>query len=84
MNCDAFMNRAAMLAESGIEEVTWARPVRPGDRLHVRRRTLGARIGDGGADVGDVEFLFEVVNQNGEVAMSQRSVVRMRRRGDTG
>lgn len=84
MNCDAFMNRAALLAESGIEEVRWARPVRPGDRLHVRRRTLGARIGDGGADVGDVEFLFEVVNQNGEVAMSQRSVVRMRRRGDTG
>ena len=84
MNCDAFLNRAAILEELGIEEVRWARLVRPGDRLHVRRRTLAARISSGRADAGEVEFLFEVVNQNGAVAMSQRSVMRMRRRGGTG
>ncbi len=81
MNCDAFLMRAAIVDEPGIEEVRWARPVRPGDRLHVRRRTLAARISDCGADAGEVEFLYEVLDQGGAVAMSQRSVLRMRRRG---
>ena len=80
MNCDAFLTRAAILGELGIEEVRWARPVRPGDRLHVRRLTLAGRRSDR-PDVGEVEFLYEVVNQDGVVAMSQRSVLRMRRRG---
>ena len=40
MNCDAFLLRAAVLDEPGIEEIRWERPTRPGDRLHVRRRTL--------------------------------------------
>ncbi len=79
-NCDAFLMRAAIVDESGIEEVRWVRPVRPGDRLHVRRRTLSARIGDVGAEAGEVEFFYELVDQNGAVAMSQRSVLRMRRR----
>ncbi len=43
MNCEAFLTRAAVLEETGVEEVRWQRPVRPGDRLHVRRRTLAKR-----------------------------------------
>ena len=43
MNCDAFLMRTAVFGESGIEDVKWARPVRPGDRLKVRRTTLSAR-----------------------------------------
>ncbi len=79
MNCDAFLMRAPVLAETGVEEVKWARPVRPGDRLHVRRTTLSARPRE---DSGEVEFLFEVVNQEGAVAMTQWSVLRLpRRRG---
>ena len=78
MNCDAFLMRAPFL-EEGVEEVRWARPVRPGDRLHVRRTTLSARPRE---DSGEVEFLFEVVNQDGAVAMTQRSALRLpRRRG---
>ena len=77
MNCDAFLMRAPVLAETGVEEVKWARPVRPGDRLHVRRKTLSARPRE---DSGEVEFLFEVVNQEGAVAMTQRSVLRLARR----
>jgi acyl dehydratase len=73
MNCDAFLARAAVLKEPGIEEVRWERPVRPGDRLQVRRRTLARRAREGGA--GEVEFLYEVVNQDGDVAMAQRSLL---------
>ena len=46
MNCDAFLMRAAVLDEAGIEEIRWERPTRPGDRLHVRRRTLASRLRD--------------------------------------
>ncbi len=82
MNCEAFLTRTAVFEERGIEEVKWARPVRPGDRLQVRRTTLSASPIDAEENVGDVEFLFEVVNQNGAVAMSQRSVLRLLRRQD--
>src|SRR5271169_4740463 len=70
MNCDAFLTRAAVLDEPGIEEVRWERPTRPGDRLHVRRRTLANRVRD--AQTGEVEFLYEVVNQDGLLVMTQR------------
>jgi acyl dehydratase len=81
MNCDAFLMRAAILAEAGVEENRWERPVRPGDRLHVRRLTLAARPRDITTDEGEVEFLYEVVNQNGLVAMTQRSSLVVKRRG---
>ena len=80
MNCDAFLARAATLKEAGIEEVRWERPVRPGDRLHVRRRTLATRPREGGS--GEVEFLYEVVDQNGVVAMTQRSLILIKQRGN--
>ena len=35
----------------------------------------------GRPDAGEVEFLYEVVNQEGAVAMTQRAVLRLRRRG---
>ena len=80
MNCDEFLARTAILEEAGIEEVRWQRPVRPGDRLHVRRHTLAklqakARMGE-----GEVEFLYEVFNQHGEVAMTQRSLLKLKQR----
>src|ERR1700734_2801149 len=43
MNCDAFLMRAAILEEAGVEEVRWQQPVRPGDRLHGRRQPLAKR-----------------------------------------
>jgi acyl dehydratase len=82
MNCDAFLMRAAILEEAGIEEIRWQRPVRPGDRLHVRRHTLAARPRDGRMEEGEVEFLYEVVNQDGLVAMTQRSLLVLKRRGE--
>jgi acyl dehydratase len=75
MNCEAFLTRAAILDEAGVEEVRWQLPVRPGDRLHVRRQTLACRPGEGRTSASEVEFLYEVVNQDGAVAMAQRSVV---------
>ncbi len=75
MNCEAFLMRAAILEEAGVEEVRWQRPVRPGDQLHVRRHTLGKRTHEGPMGAGEIEFLYEVVNQDGAAAMIQRSVL---------
>jgi acyl dehydratase len=82
MNCDAFLIRARVVDDSGIEEIRWQRPVRPGDRLHVRRRTLAGRSRD--HLTGEVEFLYEIVDQDGLVAMTQRSLVVFERRHESG
>jgi acyl dehydratase len=80
MNCEAFLARAAILEEAGVEEVRWQQPVRPGDRLHVRRQTLASRLREGQTGAGEVEFLYEVINQNGAAAMIQRSVLLLKPR----
>ena len=80
MNCEAFLTRAAILEEAGIEEVRWERPVRPGDRLHVRRHTLATRAGESRTGAGEVEFLYEVINQDGAIAMTQRSLLLLKQR----
>src|SRR5277367_3927606 len=80
MNCEAFMMRTAILEEVGVEEVRWERPVRPGDRLHVRRHTVAKHPGKDLTSAGKVEFLYEVVNQDGVVAMTQRSWLLLKQR----
>jgi acyl dehydratase len=80
MNCDAFLMRTTILEEAGVEEVRWQRPVRPGDRLHVRRHTVAKRLRESRVNAGEIEFLYEVVNQEGEAAMTQRSVLLIEQR----
>ena len=83
MNCEAFLMCAAILEEAGVEEVRWQRPVRPGDRLHVRRHTLAKRTHEGPTSAGEVEFLYEVVNHDGAAAMIQRSVLMLKQRSQS-
>lgn len=80
MSCDAFLNRSASQGGPGVEELAWSKPVRPGDRLHVRRTSLSVRASRSRPAVGLVEFLFEVLNQNGDVVMTQKNSVFFLRR----
>jgi acyl dehydratase len=80
MNCDEFLMRAAIVSEAGIEEVQWRRPVRPGDRLHVRRQTLATRVAESRTGEGEVELLYELFNQDGEIAMTQSSRLLLKQR----
>jgi acyl dehydratase len=80
MNCDNFLNRSASQGAPGMEEVNWPKPVRPGDRLCVRRTTLGARPSASKPELGIVDFFFEVLNQLGEIVMTQKNVVLVKRR----
>ena len=83
MNCDAFVLRAATAPGAGVDslsvdELNWIRPVRPGDRLHVRRTVVSAR--PVGAEEGEPALLFELVSQEGTVATSQQSTLALLRR----
>ena len=45
MMCDAYLLDSASEGAPGIDEMRWLKPVRPGDRLSVRRTTLArARV----------------------------------------
>jgi acyl dehydratase len=80
ISCDEFFLRSAAQGSPGIESIDWLRPVRPGDRLSVRRTTLSARVSRSRSDIGIVEMRFELMNQNREVAMRQQGAVFFRRR----
>ena len=67
LNCDFFLNRSACMGSPGLDELRWLRPVFPGDRLSVRRETLGGRVWRSKPDRGTVHFRYDLINQNGEV-----------------
>jgi acyl dehydratase len=80
MNCDEFLTRCAGQGAPGADEINWLKPVRPGDRLTVRRTTLSARPSRSRPETGLVELLCEVLNQNGEVVMTQKGTLFIGRR----
>ena len=76
-----FLSKVASLASPGIDELRWIRPVRPGDRLHVRVTVLEARRSRSKPDRGMLRGLVEVLNQNGDVVMSMQPMNLLRCRG---
>ena len=70
MICDWFILDAASLGAPGVDEVKWLKPVRPGDALTVRRTVLATRISNSRPDMGFVQFLYELINQDGEKVMT--------------
>ena len=71
---DGFILGAASMGSPGVDEVRWLKPVRPGDRLTLRRTVLDARPLKSRPEWGLVRFRFEMVNQAGELVMTQENV----------
>jgi acyl dehydratase len=67
---DNFLPGHASLASPGIDELRWARPVRPGDRLRLRVTVLEATRSRSRPDRGMLRSLIEVLNQKDEVVMT--------------
>jgi acyl dehydratase len=84
MNCDEFLLRTASEGAPGCEEVSWVKPVRPGDRLKVRRTIVSARVSNSRPQVGIIEVMCEVMNQDDVVVMIQRHNGFIRRRAAEG
>jgi len=74
MIVDGFMSDSASIGSPGIDEVRWLKPVRPGDRLILRRTVLETRPLKSRPDWGLVRFRFELFNQDGDVVMHQENV----------
>jgi len=54
----------------GVEQLSWPRPVRPGDRLTVRSEVLEVQPSRSKPDRGTIRLRVETVNQNGEIVQS--------------
>jgi acyl dehydratase len=80
MMCDAYLIDSASEGAPGIDEMRWLRPVRPGDRLRVRRTTLSARVLNSRPHIGVVGLQFDVFNQHDETVLTLKSASFMRRR----
>jgi acyl dehydratase len=80
MCCDAFVLRSASNGGPGVEELNWLTPVRPGDRLHVRRTTTSGRPSKSRPGLGLVGFQLAAVNQRDETVMTLTITMMMGRR----
>ena len=83
INYDGFVRDSDSWGGPGIEELKWLRPVRPGDVLSVRRKTLSKRVSLSRPQMGFVEFVIDTLNQRGETVMTQHwfMMVGLRLRG---
>jgi acyl dehydratase len=68
--CDGYLLESSCVGSPGIDELKFLKPVRPGDSLRFRSTVIGAAPSKTKPNRGTVTFLWEVVNQHGEVALS--------------
>jgi acyl dehydratase len=67
---DHYISHVASLASPGLDEIRWPRPVRPGDRLHIRVTVAEARASRSKPDRGLVHSAVEARNQDEDVVLS--------------
>ena len=78
---DSLLGGASGQGSSGIEELRWLAPVRPGDTLSGRLTVLEASSSESHPDRGTIRICGEMVNQDGVTVMSMVSRGRFARRG---
>jgi len=67
--CDAMISDSSSQGSSGMDEVRWLVPVRPGDRLTAHYTVLDARRSSTKPHRGTVTFRSEMLNQHDEVVL---------------
>lgn len=67
--CDGYILRSASMGSPGVDEVRYLKPVRPGDRLHLRVEILDKRRSRSRPEMGVVKSRHELVNQAGDVVL---------------
>jgi acyl dehydratase len=66
MVVDGLLNRSASMGSPGLDGVRWLAPVRAGDTLNVRYRTVRVKASASKPDRGVVWSKWVAVNQHGE------------------
>jgi acyl dehydratase len=64
----------------GVDEIRWARPVRPGDELHVEAEVLEARPSKSRPEYGVAKMKLTTLNQVGEAVQEMVTKVLVPRR----
>lgn len=67
---DNFLNETASMGAVGLDELTWATPVRPGDTLSVENEIIDTRPSDSRDDRGYVRNRTSGYNQDGDEVIS--------------
>jgi acyl dehydratase len=67
--CDGYLLETSCVGSPGLDELRWLKPVRPGDTLRLRTTVIEATPSTRHANRGTVLFRWEILNQNGEVAL---------------
>lgn len=81
LTIDGCPSEITNMGGSGMDELRWYTPVRPGDTLTVRVEVLEKTPSDSRSDRGYVDFERQVYNDDGEDVMSVVSHNIVRRRG---
>ena len=68
--CDSYLLETSCVGSPGLDELRWTKPVRPGDTLRMRSTVIEATPSGKQPNRGTVVFRWEILNQNGEVALS--------------
>lgn len=80
MLVDNYMNDSGAQGATGVDELRWRRPVRPGDTLSVRTEVLSTEPWVGAPGYGVVESETVVENQDDEEVLSMVARVLFERR----
>jgi acyl dehydratase len=71
---DGYVSPESSLGAAGVDELRWPKPVRPGDKLHVRATVLEARRSSSKPDRGIVKTLMELTNRDGDLVMKATAI----------
>ncbi len=72
LNFDKWLSRTASLGAPGIDEMRWEKPLRPGDRLTLRRTILHKRVSRNRPEMGLVSMEIDALNQKGDLIARQK------------
>ncbi|HEY7228932.1 MAG TPA: MaoC family dehydratase [Pseudolabrys sp.] len=77
---DGFINGSHSMGAPGVDEVRWLKPLRPGTQVRVRATVLGTRASNSRPEIGFVNFLFEMIDDQDAVVTTLISPLMVRRR----
>jgi acyl dehydratase len=77
---DGFINGSHSMGAPGVDEVRWLKPLRPGTQVRVRATVLGTRASTSRPEIGFVNFLFEMIDDQDAVVTTLISPLMVRRR----
>lgn len=81
MMVDGYYGRTASMGSTGIDEMKWLKPVRPGDRLSCRRTTLETRVSAKRPEMGIVKLRYEIFDAASEKKAEMTGINLVKARG---